>query len=273
MRERLSSARHGAAWRRAVEDLQGGWRAWRMWTLLAINDIRQRYKRSRFGQFWITLSTGIFVAGTGFVYAYLFNRPVNDYIPYISVNIVIWTFLAGIVTDSTYVFTQAAHYLGQQALPKSAFVMRLLLRQLLVLAHNSVIIVLAHVVFGAPFLGAIVFVLPGLGIILIAGFLVSLTIGILCTRFRDLPQIIQSVLQVVFFLTPVMWHAEQLGYHAHYIVDYNPFAIFLMLVAKPFHGEVPELDLYVRAFIIIFAMAAIAAPLFARFRARIVYWL
>jgi len=107
-------------WRRAVDDLLAGFGAWQMWLLLGLNDIRQRYKRSRFGQFWITLSTGIFVAGIGIVYAYLFNHPVDEYIPYLSVNIVFWTLVAGILTDSTTVFTQAGHYLGQQALPKTA---------------------------------------------------------------------------------------------------------------------------------------------------------
>ncbi|APF38556.1 hypothetical protein BOQ54_15545 [Chelatococcus daeguensis] len=260
-------------WRRAVDDLLAGFGAWQMWLLLGLNDIRQRYKRSRFGQFWITLSTGIFVAGIGIVYAYLFNHPVDEYIPYLSVNIVFWTLVAGILTDSTTVFTQAGHYLGQQALPKTAFVMRVLVRQLLVLAHNVVIIVLVYLAFGVALPATAAFVLPALVVLLLAAFLAAITIGLLCTRFRDLPQIIQSLLQVAFFLTPIMWRVEQLGDKAHYIVGYNPFAIFLMLVVEPLHGKWPSWDLYGRAFVIIAIMALVAAPLFARFRARIVYWL
>jgi len=260
-------------WQRAAADLLAGLDSWQMWMLLGLNDIKQRYKRSRLGQLWITMSTGIFIAGIGIVYSYLFNRPIHEYLPYLSVNIVFWTFISGIVTDSTSVFTQSGHYFRQQAFPKTAFVMRILVRQLLVLAHNVIIIAAVFFVFHVPFPLTAICVLPGLAVLLLAAFLGAVTTGLLCTRFRDLPQIIQSLLQVAFFLTPVMWHIEQLGERANYIIDYNPFAIFLMLVTEPLHGRLPGWDTYGRAFAIIVAMAFVAAPLFARFRARIVYWL
>lgn len=262
-----------ADWRRAAEDLTEGLAAWHIWTLLAFNDIRQRYKRSRFGQFWITLSTGIFIAGIGIVYSYLFDRPIETYVPYLSVNIVIWTLLAGIVTDSTGVFTQAGHILGQQAMPKTIFVMRVIVRQLIILAHNLVIIALVYMLFGIVPTPAVVMVVPGLLLSLIASLLTAMAIGLLCTRFRDLPQIIQSLLQVAFFLTPVMWHTDQLGGQASYIVDFNPFAVFLLIVADPLHGQWPGPERYLQALAVIALMGLVAAPLFARFRARIVYWL
>ena len=260
-------------WRRAVEDLAQGLGAWHIWTLLAFNDIRQRYKRSRFGQFWITLSTGMFIGGIGIVYSYLFDRPVDSYVPYLSVNIVIWTLLAGIVTDSTGVFTQAGHILGQQAMPKTIFVMRVIVRQLIILAHNLVIIALVFALFGVVPTPAVIMVIPGLALALLASLVTAMAIGLLCTRFRDLPQIIQTLLQVAFFLTPVMWHTDQLGGQADYIVDFNPFAVFLLLVADPLHGEWPSAERYLQAIAIIVLMGLVAVPLFARFRARIVYWL
>lgn len=263
----------GADWRRAAKDLVEGLAAWHIWTLLAFNDIRQRYKRSRFGQFWITLSTGIFIAGIGSVYSFLFGQPVETYIPYLAVNIVIWGMLAGIVTDSTAAFTQAGSILGQQALPKTIFVMRVIVRQLIILAHNLVIIALVFLLFGIVPTAAAVMAVPGLLLLAVASLPAGMTIGLLCTRFRDLPQIIQSLLQVAFFLTPVMWHVDQLGGRVPYVIDFNPFAIFLLLVADPLHGHWPSIGRYVQALAIIGTMVLVTAPLFARFRARIVYWL
>src|SRR5262245_59820692 len=43
----------------AVRDLRGGFTRWRIWGMLAINDVRQRYRRSLLGQFWLTLSMGV----------------------------------------------------------------------------------------------------------------------------------------------------------------------------------------------------------------------
>lgn len=259
-------------WRLAASDLVRGLAAWHIWALLGISDIRQRYKRSRFGQFWITLSTGIFVGGIGIVYAFLFEQPVREYIPYLAVNIVVWTLIAGTITDSTTAFVNASVYLRQDALPKAVFVMRVLVRNLIAFAHNLIIIPIVFLAFGIVPSPVALLAIPGLALTLIAGFLVTLACGILCTRFRDLPQIVQNLMQLAFFVTPVMWRPDQLGPSAWY-VGLNPFAIFVRIVAAPMQGQVPDPSTYASAIGIIAVLFGLTWPLFARFRARIVYWL
>src|SRR5215207_5066472 len=70
--------------RRALLDLRQGFESWRVWWLLGIGDIRQRYRRSRIGQFWITLSIAIFVFAIGIVYAAIFQQPMAQYLPYLA---------------------------------------------------------------------------------------------------------------------------------------------------------------------------------------------
>lgn len=262
-----------ADWHLAAQDVVRGLAAWQVWNLLAVTDIRQRYRRSRLGQFWLTLSTGIFVGGIGFVYAFLFKQPVHEFIPMLAVNIIIWNLISGLVNDTATTFVSASVYLRQDALPKTIFVMRLIVRNLIAFAHNLVIIPIAFVIFGATTGPAIVLAIPGLMLLTVAAFLVTLLLGILCTRFRDLPSILQNLMQLAFFVTPVMWRPEQMGEAAWYIVGLNPFAIFLLLVTEPIHGRVPSLSLYLAGVVVIGLLFAITWPLFARFRARIVYWL
>ncbi|MGV6872944.1 ABC transporter permease [Pseudochelatococcus sp. B33] len=247
--------------------------AWQIWTLMGISDIRQRYKRSRFGQFWITLSMAVFVGGIGFVFSMLFNQSVAEYVPYLAVNYIIWTFMSGVVSDSTTAFVQGTVFLRQENLPKSIFVMRVIVRNLIALAHNIVIVPPVFLLFGVVPTWDIFLLIPGFLLMLVAAFLVTLTCGILCTRFRDLPQIIANLLQLAFFMTPIMWRIDQLGDQGWWVTHLNPFAIFLRIVADPIRGRVPEVLDYVSALIVIAGLLAITWPLFARFRARIVYWL
>lgn len=260
-------------WSLAVRDFVKGIGAWQIWVLLGISDIRLRYKRSRFGQFWITLSMAVFVAGIGTVYSFLFNQNVSDYIPYLTVNFILWTFISGVVSDSTTAFVQGAVFLKQENLPKSIFVMRIIVRNVIALLHNIVIIPIVFIIFGVvPSWTAVLFI-PGMVLTLVASFLVIMLCGILSTRFRDLPQIVTNLLQLAFFITPVMWRADQLKGQAWYVTHLNPFAIFLRVVSEPLHGRVPDLYDYVASVIVIVLMALVTWPLFARFRARIVYWL
>jgi ABC-type polysaccharide/polyol phosphate export permease len=258
---------------RAKADLFQGILRWRIWWLLGIGDIRQRYSRSRFGQFWITLSTAIFVVAIGLMYALIFKQPIREFLPYVAVNIIIWTLIAGIINESATIFTQSESFLRQEALPKTLFVMRLLVRNIMSFAHNVIIIPLVFLAMGRWPSGTWLLAPVGLFLILVAGFFMALLLGVLCTRFRDMPQIVQNFVQIAFFLTPVMWPANTLRSGLSNVVLFNPFAAFLHVAAEPLLGAVPSGATYLLTGLTIAILAALSLPLFARFRARIVYWL
>ena len=260
-------------WVLAVRDLKSGLLAYNLWLLLGFNDIRQRYNRSKLGQFWITLSMGIFIGGIGLVYSVLFNQPIREYIPYLAVNITMWTLLSGTVSESTNVFVQSSVYIRQDSIAKTVFVLRLLVRNLITFGHNLIIIPVAFLCFAVVPSSVLLLFVPGLLIVLVALFLMTLILGTLSTRFRDLPQIIQNALQLLFFVTPVMWRADQMTGQREHIVRWNPFAALLNVIADPVLGRVPALDVYGVALAFLLLLAVMALPLFARFRARLVYWL
>ena len=260
-------------WRLAGQDLARCFKGWHVWALLGVSDIRLRYKRSRFGQFWITLSMAFFVAGIGAVYGGLFHQNIRDYIPYLAVNMTVWTFIQTSISESCQAFVEAAPYLRQEGLPKSTFILRVMMRNVMALGHNVVIVPLVFVLFGYAPNAAALLALPGLALVLAGVFLASVSLALLCTRFRDMPQIVGNLLQLAFFVTPVMWHVEQLGPNAVYVDVLNPFAAFLRVVSEPLLGRVPAPGTYATVLVALGVLAVVAWPCFARFRSRIVYWL
>lgn len=259
-------------WALARSDILQGLGHWQLWWLLGLNDIRQRYRRSRLGQFWITLSMAMFIGAIGVVYSSLFSMEIRTYLPYLTVNMIVWTFIAGVANDSCTIFTQAEAYIRQERSPKTVFLMRLLVRHMLVLFHNAVLIPIVFLFFGVPSSWATLLALPGMLLVLVNGFLASLLLAMLCTRFRDLPQIVGNVVQIAFFASPVMWRKQQLVTHAA-VVDFNPFASHLMVVSEPLLGAVPSPSAYVMCLVTTLILAAVVLPFFRRFRERIVYWL
>ncbi len=260
-------------WRLAGQDLARCFKGWHVWVLLGVSDIRLRYKRSRFGQFWITLSMAFFVAGIGAVYGGLFHQNVRDYVPYLAVNMTVWTFISTCISEGCLTFVEAAPYLRQEALPKSSFVMRVMVRNLVALGHNVVIIPLVFVLFLYAPSPVALLAIPGLLLVLFGVFMAAMLLALLCTRFRDMPQVIGNLLQLAFFVTPIMWHIEQLGPNAVYIEVLNPFTAFLRVVSEPLLGHVPGPQVYLTVLVILGVLTLVALPSFAKFRARIVYWL
>jgi lipopolysaccharide transport system permease protein len=100
-----------------------------------------------------------------------------------------------------------------------------------------------------------------------------LLLGTLCARFRDLPQIISSFVQVVFFVTPVMFRSDQLPTSGRAAMDLNPFAALLAVAREPLIGRVPSALEYLIVIGILLFGWAIAVSVYGRYRTRIIYWL
>jgi ABC-type polysaccharide/polyol phosphate export permease len=257
----------------ALIDLERGMGDWRKWLMLGLNDIRQRYRRSRLGQFWITLSMAIQIVSLGLVYSYLFRAPIHEYLPYLAVSLVVWNLISTIVTEACAAFTSAEGYLRQVPMPRSVFVHRMLVRNAVSLLHNALILPAVFLWFGVSLTWSLPLALVGVAIWIVNGIWIGLLLGTICARFRDLPQIINSLMQVVFFVTPVMWRPSQIPPEIGWFITINPFANFLALIRDPLLGTTPSAGAWAAACLVTLGGCAVTLPIFARFRARIVYWL
>ncbi len=255
----------------AVADLVAGLEHWRLWGLLGWQDIRQRYRRSVLGPFWLTLSMGVLVGTLGFLYGALFKIEVADYLPFLALGFLAWGLISGIITDGCSAFIGCEHFIKQIKLPFSTFVYRVLWRNLIILAHNFAVYVVVAITFGIWAGWAGLLLIPGLALIVATAVWVGLLFGMVCARFRDVPQIVTSLLRVAFFLTPIIWKPEMLGRRTGF-VDANPFYHFIELVRAPLLGQVPGALTWAVALGVTVGGWLVTFLFFRRFRNRIPYW-
>ena len=256
---------------RALNDLSQGLAAVHVWPALAWQEIRQRYRRSLLGPFWLTISIGVLIAGMGPLYSRLFGQSVSSYFPYLAVSFVIWTLLASIINESCTAFISAEGLIKQTRMPLTIHVLRVVWKNIVVFFHHALILVIVFIIYPPPLNWSLVLVPFAIFAIAVNAVWLSLFLGMLCARFRDIPLIINSLIQVLFFLTPVMWRPELLGRHA-WSADLNPLHHLLEIVRAPLvEGRVPALS-WAAVTVMALAGFAIVVPLFARYRARIAYW-
>ena len=258
--------------KRAIYDLIDGLRSWRIWGLLGWEDIRQRYRRSTLGPLWLTISMGAMVVGMGFLYSGLFRTDVSDYLPFLTLGFIIWGLISGFVSDGCRVFIQAEPIIKQVQLAISVHVYRMLWRHLIIFAHNIVIFVLVAMIFSLWPGWAGPLVVPGLLILFINGLWVGVLLGLISARFRDVPQIIGSVLQVAFFLTPIIWKPEHLPARS-WFVDLNPFYHFVEIVRAPLLGQALSLRTWATTLLVTAAGWSVTFIVYCLYRRRIAYWL
>lgn len=257
----------------AVRDLVRGIERAELWGTMGWLDIRQRYSRSVMGPFWVTLSLGAFVAGIGATYGALFRMPMADYLPYLTIGMVVWTLLSSFLVEGCRVFIDAQAAIKQMPAPISVHVYRLSWRSLIVFGHNAIIIVVVLLATQPMhLLTGIVPALLGLTLTVVTGACFALTLGTLSARFRDIPPLMTNVVQMMFFVTPILWRASDLGDRSG-IALWNPIYHLIEIVRAPLLGSLPTATNWAAALGFTAANLVIAILFYARFRWRIPYWL
>jgi lipopolysaccharide transport system permease protein len=223
----------------ALYDLKQSIASWRLWTLLGWLEVRQRYARSRVGPFWLTISTGVMIGSIGLVYGTLFGMKMSDYLPYLAVSLVLWTAFAATVLEGSTAYISSGPYIRQTATPKLIFMLQVAWRNLVILAHNFVIVVLLLVFFGVKNWETLPVFIPALFLYMANAMWIAMVAGLLSARFRDLPQIVSALMQIAFYVTPIIYRPNALT-HYSFIVDFNPLAYLIELVRGPLIGEWPS---------------------------------
>jgi lipopolysaccharide transport system permease protein len=258
----------GAACADAIEGL----RAWRLWSKFAWHDMVARYRRSWVGPFWLVLTTAIFVGAMSLVYGTLFHMAVREYLPFVAIGIVSWGFIAATATEGVTTFVEAENYIRQVRVNLFVYVFRVVWRNVLVFGHQFAVVLMVLVLFGKLTLHTLPLATLGIFLFLLQAVWVAPLLGLLGTRFRDLQPIIANMLQVLFFVTPVIWPPSQLGAR-RWIADLNPLQSLIAIIREPLLGAVPSIQDYLYVIAITAAGFVLAALTYARFRLRVVYWL
>ncbi|MBI5448427.1 MAG: ABC transporter permease [Gammaproteobacteria bacterium] len=257
----------------ALQDLWQGIIAWRVWLLFGWQDIRIRYRRSLLGPFWISLSMAIIVASMGFLYSHLFKMDLRHYLPFLAGGMLAWSFISTMICESPVVFVEANPFVKQVKIPYSVFLMRMITRNFIIFLHNLLIVVIIILFLKVSINVSIISILLGLMIIMGSAFFVGLLVGTLNARYRDFNPIVSSFVQICFFLSPIMWPAENLPPRYAFFVKYNPVAQYVSLIRDPLLGHWPSFHAYALTIttMLVFAFASLA--LFVRCRRRLIFWL
>jgi ABC-type polysaccharide/polyol phosphate export permease len=256
----------------AAVDIVGALLRWRLWTSLALHDVASRYRGSVLGPLWITVTTGAMVGGMGLVYSQLFHMSLSEYIPWLAMGIVLWSLYAVVISEGCDTFIASNGIIKQTALPMFTFLGRMVFRNLINFAHQLVIVVGVIVLFGLWRKANAPMALVGFALSMGNLLWIALICGIISARFRDVPQIVTALMQVLMFLTPVFWRPEAISAH-RLVLHANPFYYMMEATRRPMLGE-PVAPHSYSALLIMMVLGWIAAfVIFARTRRRVVHYL
>jgi len=236
-------------------------------------DIVQRYRGSILGPLWLTISTAFMSLAVGLLYSRVLSQSIASYLPFLALGMALWGFISAVANEGCLCFVAAESIIRQARMPFTSHVNRTVLRNLIILAHNAAVYVVIAVYFQIPLNARSLLVIPGLVVLAMNGAWMCLLLGMACARFRDLGPIVGTLLQIVFLLTPVFWTPASLaGWEQHWIIDINPLYALIEIVRGPLLGDPAASVHWLVALLTTAAGWVLTFWFFARYRARIPYW-
>ena len=255
----------------SFEDLWSGVKQWRVWLLLGWLDLKLRYRRSYLGPFWITISMAVMIYSMGFVYSKLFQVNLGEYFLYISGGMLAWFLLSTTLIEMMHGFTDAQTFILQLKMPFSVYIMRVITRNFIVLGHNVLAVIPLLIYFKCMPNFALIFF--ALAVIAVSMLSIGTLFAMIGARYRDVQQVITSILQVGFLLTPIMWNADMIPGRAILAVYANPFYYFVELLRSAVLNTYPPAIVVKGSVAIAVGGTLLMLLVFSRFRHRIPFWL
>ena len=245
---------------------------WRLWVHMSWQDIRQRYRGSVLGPFWIAGGIAAASLGAGLLYSRVLRVDTHHLVAFVSVGVAVWTLIALTLTEACHAFVGSAGLIRNTNLPRPLHILRVLNRNLIVFAHGLLVVGIVFVVTGVGVGPQAFLAVPGLLLVVANLIWAGWFLALLSTRFRDAIQLTAYGLQFAIFITPIFWYPELAGRDFAPLL-FNPFYHLVEVVRGPLMGGgvAPE-SWWICAVMAVVGLSA-AAVSFRSLHYRVAYWL
>ncbi len=260
--------------RSAGQDLVGGLLRTDLWGRLGWLDVKRRYRRTLLGPFWTSISLALYVVSVGVVGAGLWHQNIREYLPFLVSGMIAWLLVSTMINESCSLLVTGHALFRNVKFDYSILAYALVWRNLIIFFHNLVVYA---IIVGALKPGLIGFTallaIPGVILVGANGVWIALLCGMFCLRYRDVTQIVGSIIQIAMLITPIFWPPDSLdGARRLLFVETNPLYHMIDLVRGPLLGEVPGPISYVVVLLVTAGGWLLTYRVFRHFRKRIAYW-
>ncbi|HEX3659041.1 MAG TPA: ABC transporter permease [Pirellulales bacterium] len=251
------------------------WRTRYFWWSLVTMDLRSRYHGSVLGLGWSLLNPILMTAVISTVFCQLFNQDFRSFAPFLLLGLAFWNYLTACVMEGCQSFQRGEAYIRQHPAPLAIYPLRIALGAMIhLLMTLAVVLVLVWIVKGFGNLPALVSLVPTLLTLLVLGWATAVCMGLINVLVNDTQYLIPVLMQVLFYLTPVMYPPELLRQKGLTLLQFNPLAAYLDMFRLPvLEGRLPGWEVLAVGMLTALAVASLAAAGLAVMQRRLVFYL
>ena len=252
------------------------WRLRHFWMALVRNDLRNRYRRSVLGLGWSLLQPIAMTVVLCTVFAGVFDVSLSEYAPYLLSGLTFWSFISATAVSGCQSFFYGESYIRQHRAPLAIYPLRTTLGAgYHFLVGIGVVLVAVGIFSGFHNPLVLLSLVPSLVLLFIFAWSLAVCTGTLNVLFHDTQHLLEIILQILFYLTPIIYKPEILvKRNLGWAVQINPFAVLLDLVRQPLlYGGLPSPETTWASLLIVAGTVAVAALLLRWCERRLIFFM
>ncbi len=254
------------------------WRLRYFWMALVRIDLRNRYRRSVIGIGWSLLHPIAMTVVLCVVFSRLLGQDdIRKFAPFLLSGLTLWGFITAVVMQGCQCFFLGESYIRQHPAPLAIYPLRTTLGAgFHFLLGFGITLVFVWWVNGFGNLPALLSLIPTFALLFVIGWSLAICTGVANVMFQDSQHLIEVLMQVLFYVTPIIYPPEMLlkRHLMAWFVHLNPLAALLELIRKPLlEGQLPSSWAVGVGLLTGLAAAAMAALALRCFEKRMIFYL
>jgi ABC-type polysaccharide/polyol phosphate export permease len=258
--------------------LSDAWRDWSrsfvlapLWSNLALEDLRDRYRRTALGLTWIFASFALFVAVKVFVFGQLTKVSAAEFGIYVTLGFGLWTYINAMAIDACTAYMHSRPWILGTSTPHPVFLLQTVFRNWVSFSIILLVMAASLVWKTTPWAWTCLTVVPALLVYVLSSLWLAAILAPLCARYRDLFHTVQTSMRLIFFATPILWMPSTSGRLAM-LARLNPIAHFVAIVREPLmYNRIPH-DSWAIVLVINAVGLLAGAIVYATTRKRVAHW-
>ena len=216
--------------------------------LLVENILKNRYKRSVLGIFWMLLNPLLQTIVLTIAFGTMFKSSLPNYAVYILSGLLAWNFITQTAQYAMSTMAYGGGLLNRIYIPRATYIVAATGNGLinLVISISSLVIII--IFLGHPITWTWLFLPVSIGILTIFVLGFALLLSTAAVFFTDTVDIYQVFIQALFFLTPIMYPPSIFPAELHQFLLLNPFITLIDIFREPIYAnQIPDVALIIKA--------------------------
>ncbi|WP_026147942.1 ABC transporter permease [Robiginitomaculum antarcticum] len=231
--------------RSGIADVVASLKLPRLWLRLGVRDLVNDHARASLGILWPLIGALAWIVIIYFFIGNSLGEGNPSYLAYLTIGIVVYNFASGVLVNGVNSFMRYRNLILNVPNPLFIYPLRTLTKVTVSTGLQILFVIAALYICKSPPQLSWIWVLLALPLYFLTGTLLALGMGLAGVFFGDLRFMMQPIMRMLMFTTPIFWYSKGEGIRMLATV-YNPLSHYIAIVREPLLGNsFPYLSLWV----------------------------